>query len=107
MAYNPPDLVMGPSCEQYAKCCAVWQRVWWDGLAQHILHPGWPTAGDRVRQQLEPVDIEGVCSGCQVETLAWMDEHSLFTQDTHLVNACALQLRELCGCKSSDTIPPL
>ena len=101
MAYNPPDLVKGALCTRFGKCADVWEDVWWSCIAQHILHPGWSMVGDRVHKQLEPANIPGICSECQIEMLRDMDEKDLFTQDVVLVKRCVTQLMDLCGAVSS------
>ncbi|TEB26987.1 hypothetical protein FA13DRAFT_1596385, partial [Coprinellus micaceus] len=71
MAYNAPELVRGILCpvRRYEKCKAVWEDVWWSELGRHILHPGWSTAGQLVKEQLNETMIPGVCPGCQLATV--------------------------------------
>ncbi|KAJ3505026.1 hypothetical protein NMY22_g17727 [Coprinellus aureogranulatus] len=98
LAYNAPPLVTGDNCLTPGACKSGWVDAWWTALAPHILHPSWPTVGDRIKYYLEAKkNIPGVCEGCYRKTVESMRGDGTFERDSNLVEECVSRIKEICG----------
>lgn len=64
IAYNPKPYKHDFTCKRTG-CQSNWEMAWWDGLAQHYLHPDFPTSPHETLEKLETHPIIGVIEACR------------------------------------------
>jgi hypothetical protein len=80
VAYNPfkpPNY--DPTCKKpIVGCQCNWEAAWWDGLAQHYLHPDFPASPQDIVTKLETTLIMGVTTACWLQAVEIIKEQRVF-----------------------------
>lgn len=74
-------------CKRPYSCERGWEKEWWNGFAKHILHPDLESKKTpmQVLDELQAVDIPGVCVDCKAATIPKVRESGRLQREDEIM----------------------
>ena len=101
IAYNPKPYKHDFTCKR-AGCQSNWEMAWWDGLAQHFLHPDFPTSPHETLEKLESHPIIGVTEACRLNAVEIIKEQKVFEREADMVDKALNLLKAYEGLRTVE-----
>ncbi|KAF8575070.1 hypothetical protein K439DRAFT_1623865 [Ramaria rubella] len=74
-----------------------WEMAWWDGLAQHYLHPNFPVSPQDIISKLENTPIIGVTIACRLQAVEIIKQQCIFEVEDDMKQVALARLKEYEG----------
>ncbi|KAJ7128689.1 hypothetical protein C8R44DRAFT_873382 [Mycena epipterygia] len=94
-AFDTPAVVNDPDCDTMANCAVARNTEWTLTVPRLMHHPDVPIPCIELLNMLDDAVIEGLCDGCQKQTVRWLWGTGHVTKEETLVDKAIAKLMAL------------